>query len=430
MIGSIVRTGFMNLRRDRGALTLSFVVPIAFFSIFAGIFGGQRRDGTEPIRIAVVDEDRSEFSQRFVEALQAEKGLRVSTGPKATGGMAASLYDARAAEAAVRSGDFPVAVIIPRGFGDSPVQFGPSAQPFKLQILNDSSDPIAAQVVFGLIQKSAMVSMPDAMAHEGAKYLDELSGGFTDAQRSRIDEGMRRLREYTNAPASGADSAGGQEAATGIIAADMRDVVGETKKNPLVAFYAAGIGVMFLLFSASATGGALLDEAESGALDRILASRVTMNTLLLGKLAYSTLLGVAQLTVMFLWGAIAFQVELFQHLGGFFLMASTTALAAAGLGLVLATSCRTRPQLGALTTLVVLVMSALGGSMIPRFIMPESIQKLGLVTFNAWALDGFTKIFWREQAVWTVWPQVAVLFGSAILFLGIARRLARRWEVV
>ena len=36
MIGNIIRTGFMTLRRDRGAVMLSFIVPIAFFSIFAG----------------------------------------------------------------------------------------------------------------------------------------------------------------------------------------------------------------------------------------------------------------------------------------------------------------------------------------------------------------------------------------------------------
>ena len=43
MIWSVVRTGWMNLRRDRAAWMLSFVVPIVFFSIFASIFGAQRR---------------------------------------------------------------------------------------------------------------------------------------------------------------------------------------------------------------------------------------------------------------------------------------------------------------------------------------------------------------------------------------------------
>ena len=420
MILSIVRTCFMNLRRDRGALMLSFIVPIAFFSIFAGIFGS-RNGATDPVRVAVVDEDQTDMSRRFVRSLQAEGGLKVTTGPET-----ANLYDAQSAEAAVRAGDVPVAVIIPKGFGDSPVGFVPGQDQARLKILNDSSDPIAAQLVYGLIQKSAMVSMPDAMASEGAKYLDKASGGFTPEQRTRIEESMRALRDYT---ASEQDSTHKAAGMTGLVPADIRDVVGENKKNPLVAFYAAGIGVMFLLFSASAAGGAILDESESGTLDRILSSRVTMTTLLLGKIAYAALLGMTQLTVMFLWGAFAFKVELFRHLGGFLVMTTATALASAGLGLMLASTCKTRAQLSSLTTLVVLVMSALGGSMIPRFIMPPLLQKIGLVTFNAWALDGFTKIFWREEPVSHVLPQVAVLLGAAVLFFAIARRLARRWEV-
>jgi ABC-2 type transport system permease protein len=441
-------------------LTLSFIVPIAFFSIFAGIFGS-RSGGTDPIRIAVVDEDQSELSRRLVQALQAEGGLRVETGPATAkesaaakkfgagsapaGGPAPRLYDTRAAEAAVRAGDFPVAIVIPKGFGLAPIGFGPTEGGTKLQILNDSSDPIAAQVVYGLLQKAAMVSMPDAMAAEGTKYLDKASGGLTGEQRARVEQSMRELRAHAESQAApkggpadgsaapkgapGGSAAPKSGALTGLVSAEIRDVVGENKKNPVVAFYAAGIGVMFLLFSAAAAGGAILDESESGTLDRILSSRVTMTTLLLGKLTYAALLGFAQLTVMFLWGALAFQVELFKHLGGFVVMASVTALASAGLGLALASACKTRAQLSALTTLVVLTMSALGGSMVPRFIMPDLLQRIGLVTFNAWALDGFTKIFWREEPVSHVWPQVLVLLGAVVLFFAIARRLARRWEV-
>ena len=39
---AIIRTAMASLRRDRGALSLSFVLPVVFFSIFAVIFGGRR----------------------------------------------------------------------------------------------------------------------------------------------------------------------------------------------------------------------------------------------------------------------------------------------------------------------------------------------------------------------------------------------------
>jgi ABC-2 type transport system permease protein len=73
-------------------------------------------------------------------------------------------------------------------------------------------------------------------------------------------------------------------------------------------------------------------------------------------------------------------------------------------------------------------MSSIGGSMFPRFLMPEGMQKAGLLTINAWAIDGFTKIFWRDEPVSHLWPQVAVLVGIAVVLFAVARRVARRWE--
>jgi len=59
------------------------------------------------------------------------------------------------------------------------------------------------------------------------------------------------------------------------------------------------------------------------------------------------------------------------------------------------------------------------------------MQKIGLLTFNAWALDGFTKVFWREEPLLNLWPQVSVLLGTAIVFFTVARHLVRkRWEFV
>src|SRR5206468_9664453 len=76
MIGSIVRTGWMNLRRDRAAMILSFIVPIVFFSIFAGIFGA-RRSGTPRVTVVVVDEDHTQRSKRLITQLRAESALKV-----------------------------------------------------------------------------------------------------------------------------------------------------------------------------------------------------------------------------------------------------------------------------------------------------------------------------------------------------------------
>jgi len=52
------------------------------------------------------------------------------------------------------------------------------------------------------------------------------------------------------------------------------------------------------------------------------------------------------------------------------------------------------------------------------------------VTFNAWALDGYVKVFWREAPLTALLPQVGMLAGFMVVFLALARLFARRWERV
>ncbi len=425
MIFSIIRTAWIALRRDRGALALSFILPIGFFSIFAVIFGGNR-DTTPKIKVVLVDEDHSTPSQRLVQGLEREESLSIRTKPAAKHGVEKAEYTSAAAEEEVKSGRVPVAIIIPRGFGENPISFGP-ADPNRptIHLLKDSSDMVAWQMVAGLLQKVAMTAMPDVMADLGSKYIDEFAGGFTAEQRKRIDDTLQNLRQR--------ESAGGANTVsnTGVgmpIAVSTRDVVGENKNNPMVSFYAAAIGVMFLLFTASNAGGSLLDEAESGTLDRVLSTRVTMGTLMAGKLFFCMMLAFSQLLLMFLWAWLVFKVDFLSHIPGFVIMGLCTAFAVAAFGMLLASVCRTRAQLGPTSTLVILLMSSVGGSMFPRYFMSATMQKAGLLTINAWAIDGFTKVFWRDEPISHLWPQVAVLLGVGAVLWAIARRLARRWE--
>jgi ABC-2 type transport system permease protein len=47
---------------------------------------------------------------------------------------------------------------------------------------------------------------------------------------------------------------------------------------------------------------------------------------------------------------------------------------------------------------------------------------------SAGTIDRFTKVFWRDEPVSHLWPQVLVLLAVGVVLCAIARRLARRWE--
>ena len=418
-MGTLLRIGWTNLKRDRVAQALTFLLPIIFFSIFASVFGNQGGDRTPRIRVAVVDEDGTEFTRRVVEGLGKESGLRVQTAT--TSEANAPALDRQAAERLVRNGDVPIAVVLPRGLGAAFAERGFAATGPRVQVLADPSDPIASNMVQGLMQKVVMTAAPDLMMAGGMKQFERFGGALTAQQREAVAQWIPQFQASASRGAGG-----GAGIAMGVEVIDVMRT--DNRRGSLISFYAAGIGVMFLLFSSvGGAGGALLEEAESGTLERLLSTNIGMGGILVGKWLFLALVGMAQLTVMFLWGRLVFGLPLFQHVPGFLVMTAVTASAAAALGMVLATLARSRAQLSGFSTILILTMSALGGSMFPRFLMSESMQKVGLLTFNAWALDGYLKVFWRNAPIWQLWPQILVLTVLTAVFLGTARVLARRW---
>ena len=185
MIGTLLRVSWINLKRDRVAQALTFLLPILFFSIFASVFGSQGRDTTSRVRIAVVDEDSSELSRRIVAGLQTETALRVRVTDDADG-KGAPLNRA-AAEQLVRNGAVPVAVVLPKGIGAAAAAFARDPSSPRIQLLADVSDPVAPQMVNGLLQKVSMTAAPDLMMQGGLQQFEKYAGSLTPGQKSAVD---------------------------------------------------------------------------------------------------------------------------------------------------------------------------------------------------------------------------------------------------
>ena len=402
MIWTVLMVCVRRLAHNRVELLLAFVVPIAFFSIFALIFGGGVGAGSTPsIKVVAVDRVRNDQSRRAIATLHDTAGLHFVRGERSgetelNAGRDEEKLTQRQATEMVRRGNAAMAIVIRKAENGG----------IRAELLSDSSDQVAPQVVAALVQRALLsVSMPQPPSVSAVAQTSAVV-------QADSREPIRAVPIASIVPA----------------AVDIIDVLGENKSNPVVTMYAAGIAVMFLLFGATSGGGALLEERENQTLDRLLTTGLSMDQLLLGKWLYLTLLGLVQTTLMFVWGQAIFGIDLLGHLDGFLIMTLVTAGAAAAFGLLLATLCKTRGQLNGLSVVVVLTMSALGGSMVPRYVMSQSLRDAGLWTFNAWALDGYDKVFWRDMPVGDLWPQMSVLMVCGAVFLVAARLFAIRWE--
>ncbi len=422
MIWTVVQTSWRRLKNNRSELVLTFIVPILFFSIFAVIFGSRDASSTTPkIKIVVCDEQHSSLSTRSMERLLEQKSLRI-TNKNSTDTITA--ITRAQAEDLVRRGMASAAIVFPKNHEKKEQPDAP-----KVEVLSDSFDQVASQVMTAVVQKSVLTAQAEIAKEKQAAMRANnpvvLASGVSTSSPSQ-----------NQSPNDGNIIAGPALEDVGTKVPSMSampevvnvDLMGGKKTNPVVAMYAAGIAVMFLLFSATTASGSLLEERENSTLDRLLCSRLTMDQLLLGKWTYLTMIGCIQMLLMFTWGALVFKIDVLRHWEGFAAMTLVTAGASSSFALLLASLCKSRMQLGWVSTIVILSMSALGGSMVPRYLMSETIQKVGLCTFNAWALEGFNKVFWRELPLDQIGTELAVLTGCGALFIVLARVFAIRWE--
>jgi ABC-2 type transport system permease protein len=388
LIREVAMIGLRRLLHARAELLLTFIVPILFFTIFAWIFDNGVGSGkSKRIKLAVTNLDSGAVATDFTKRLGESNAVRLMDAPPTI-----TPDPLEAAHDRVLRGEVSVALVVPEGWSDSLRSGAPS----KVFLLADSSDQVSPKLTAALVQEAIGESLASAAPRGGPPV-----GGVESP------------------PTAAAPSAPPVE---------VIDVLGQSKANPVVSMYAAGIAVMFLLFSATGAAGTLLEEEENQTLERLLASRLTMTHVLLGKWLSITLMGFVQIAVMFAWAQAAFGIDVVRRMGGFLMMTAATAAAAAALALALAAACRSRAQLNAVSVVLVLSMSALGGSMVPRYLMSDSMQQWGRITFNAWAIDGFTKLFWRDLPAAELWPEIAVMATSTVVLLVVARVLALRWE--
>lgn len=187
-----------------------------------------------------------------------------------------------------------------------------------------------------------------------------------------------------------------------------------------------GNAVMFGFFIALSVALSFTSERRSGTWRRLLAAPVPRWKALLGTLVPYYLIGVCQLAFLFGVGAVAFGMQVAGSLSALVVLSLCVTLCAVSLGLLLASFGGSEKQLGGVGSVVLLVMGMLGGSMMPRLIMPSAMQSVGLAVPHSWALDGYYAVLVREGTTLAdVAPSIAALLVFSAVFCGIGLALFR-----
>ena len=204
-------------------------------------------------------------------------------------------------------------------------------------------------------------------------------------------------------------------------------VVGEINDTKLGLIQAvAGTAILMLLFSVAGVGTSILEEKENGTINRLLYSPLKGSTILYSKMLFAFFISILQLTTMFIFSWLVFNMDLSVNIPGLILMITATSFAVSSLGIFLAAVARTRQQAQNLSTIIILVMSAIGGSMIPLFIMPAVLQKIALLSVNYWGIQGFYDLFWRVLPLKEILPKILILMGIGLIMTLASIQLFKR----
>jgi ABC-2 type transport system permease protein len=200
-------------------------------------------------------------------------------------------------------------------------------------------------------------------------------------------------------------------------------------KNPWATRSVGGWGIMFLMFTLTATSSSLFDERRSGVLMRMLTSPVSRTHILWNKYIFNMSLGIIQLLFMFVFGWLMFQVDIFENFLNLMLLIIAASVACTALGMLIAAFSQTRQQANGLGTLLILSMSAIGGAWFPTSFMPSTIQFFSKLTVVYWAIDGFMEVLWRGVGFISIVPHLAILFGIGAILNIVSVRQFRKGHI-
>ena len=181
-------------------------------------------------------------------------------------------------------------------------------------------------------------------------------------------------------------------------------------------------GMFFVIIPMSTI---FINERKQNTLMRMSAMNISIPSLFAGKIAPYIVIN--QIQVWLMIGVGIFLVPLFggdaltlgDSVVGLVMVSLGLSLAAIGTSILIAVLTDTVEQATTIGGIINILLGAIGGIMVPKFYMPQSMQKLADISPMSWGLEGFLDIFLRGLGAKAVIAESLALsaFGTVLLLL-------------
>lgn len=394
---ALIKKELLVLRKDLHGLLVLFIMPAVFILIMSLAMRDtfSERHQVE-VEYLLHDADQSEVSAALKENLAQITGFSVRTPEKPD-----TLVDIQDLVAADR---YKFALIIPEGFAERVTALNEqprgSDTPPMLELLVAPTATPQLQMLFRLALEDILKAMRTGV------MLERLP--ISEAARAAIP----RL-----------------DSVLGGVSLESRYVYqGETpEQKPTSVQQSVPAWLVFAMFFVIIPlSTAFIIERQQGSLLRLRIMNISSLSLMFGKVLPYYVINQVQMVLMVLVGIYIVprfggdSLQLGGSLGGLFIISSACSLAAIAFALLITTLARTHTQATTIGGVSNIIFGALGGVMVPKFVMPPFMRDLADISPMSWGLEGFLDIFLRNAAWQEVLPEAAALLLFAAFCLTLA----------
>lgn len=375
MIRAMLAKEFLLILRDKQALLALFVMPAIFILIMSLALKDVFSESRALIHYSAIDKDQSTFSKKFLERLRSNPLLSEEDGSTKE--------------------KIQFILIIPKGYSEASSGGNGEAYPLTVEAAADVKQDLLAlfksQLVSMLMQEKIAGVKARAEGHPGpmSKMLEGLS--FDEKTMLKVQFSSLKKDERPNSTQ--------QSVPTWIV-----------------------FGMFFVIIPVSTI---FINERKQNTLLRLLSMNVSTPLLFFGKIVPYMLINQLQVWVMIavgiylvpLFGADALMLQ--GSVPALILVSLALSLSAIGLSMLIAVSVKTVEQATTIGGILNVLLGAIGGVMVPKFVMPDFMQTFSNISPMSWGLEGFLDLLLRRGGIGSILSEVAALtlFGVVLLVI-------------
>ena len=395
----ILKKEFLVMGRDVHSLAVLFIMPVAFILIMSlamrDLF---ETHGVNQIKILVVNQDKSDPSRAFIKTLENLETFSFHHMADVTG---IDLIRHK-----MFQDDYKFALVVEKGFS--------------LAADRNVSNKAGRQMIL-LVKPSVNRQTYTILKNTFAASLAKTRVAF-------LIKGQEEMLDY-----AGIDIDKIMQPADDLIETRYVSKSKLKFKVPTSVQQSVPAWLVFsMFFVVIPISNTFIAERNYGTLLRLQSMNISTGLLLAGKLLPFFIVNLIQVVLMILVGVYVVPLlggdalTMGDSYGGLLLITTAVSFCSISFALLVASVAKTTEHATTIGGVFNIILGALGGIMIPKFVMPDFMQTLSVLSPMSWGLDGFLDIFLRNGNIVDVMKESLLLFFIGLVMISTTAIIIKR----